>query len=259
MKTKTERAPHREYLAQFTWMTVIGLVLVGCIPVSTITATLAAPKTDTPALTVTSRPAGGSLPISTPLSSDTPPPMVTETSISVTPTQSPSRNSSKQPASSDTPDATATLAATDTPVSTETLDAADPQEASVTPAATAVPSATATSAPTERPTPTSAPTSRPTPTSAPESEDETPRQQIVDCNDSSGGRQKIRIENQTGSEATLFLSGPENYTCSISSGVQRIYILSGTYEISGLVCGGNYYSMGTHVVNPNWYISLQCP
>jgi hypothetical protein len=100
---------------------------------------------------------------------------------------------------------------------------------------------------------------RPTPTSAPESEEDNARQQIVDCNDGSGGRQKIRIENETGSEATLFLSGPENYTCAIPPGIQKIYILSGTYEISGLVCGAEYYSMGTHVVNPTWYISLQCP
>jgi hypothetical protein len=259
MKMKTAKPPSRVYLAKFTWMTVIGLVLAGCIPVSALTPTLAPAETHTPALTVTSQPVDGSLPAFTPLSSDIPPQTVTNTLAPLTPTQSPSPGSPDKSPSGDTPETTQSPALTETPVPTETLESANLEVTTETPVATAPLVATATSPPTERPTPTSAPTLRPTPTTAPESEEDNAPQQIVDCSDSSGGRQKIRVENQTGAEATLFLSGPENYACTISPGIQRIYILSGTYEISGLVCGGNYYSMGTHVVNPTWYISLQCP
>lgn len=256
---KTIKLPSRGYLPKFTWMSVIGLVLAGCIPVSTLTPTPAPSETDPPALTVTSQPVDRSLSASTPLSSDTPSPTATNTLIPFTSTQAPPPNAPIKSSTTDTPGTTESLALTETLVSTETLDSADPQVTTLTPVATVAPLVTGTSAPTEMHTPTSAPTLRPTPTSAPESEENNPRQQIVDCNDSSGGRQKIRVENQTGTDATLFLSGPENYACTISPGIQKIYALSGTYEISGLVCGGNYYSMGTHVVNPTWYISLQCP
>lgn len=256
---KTARIHSRGYLAKSAWTTAIGLALIGCVPVATLTPTLVLEESNPPVLTATSQQVEHSLLAPSQTASDTPVPTITETSVPFTPTPSPSRGPRHTSQVSDTPETTETRALVPTPISTEAPDPINPQEATVTPIETAASVVTETAAPTERPTPTSAPTLRPTPTSPPESEEDDARQQVVDCGDSSGGRQKIRIENETGSQATLFLSGPEDYACAISPGIQKIYILSGTYEISGLVCGGEYYSMGTHVVNPTWYISLQCP
>lgn len=79
------------------------------------------------------------------------------------------------------------------------------------------------------------------------------------CNDNSGGRHKVRIENQTGDSASLYLFGPENYACTLHTGVNRIYVISGVYEISSVMCGGRHFEYGSHALNATWYVTLKCP
>ena len=79
------------------------------------------------------------------------------------------------------------------------------------------------------------------------------------CNDSSGPRQRVRVENTTGGAASLYLYGPENYLCSIPPGTNQIYVNNGNYELSALMCGDQLYSFGSHVINPTWVITRKCP
>lgn len=82
---------------------------------------------------------------------------------------------------------------------------------------------------------------------------------LLGCKDQTGGRQKVRVENKTGASAMLYLYGPENYACSISSGVNKIYIKAGVYSITSIMCGGERFNWGSHVINPTWYLTLKCP
>ncbi len=86
-----------------------------------------------------------------------------------------------------------------------------------------------------------------------------PAGEIQTCNDSSGPRQKVRVENITGDSVTLYLFGPENYICSIPPGTNRIYVLNGVYDLGAHMCGGELYEFGSHVINPTWLITLKCP
>jgi len=79
------------------------------------------------------------------------------------------------------------------------------------------------------------------------------------CNDESEGRHKVRVENQTGDSASLYLFGPENYACTLHTGVNRIYVISGVYEISSVMCGGRHFEYGSHALNATWYVTLKCP
>ena len=79
------------------------------------------------------------------------------------------------------------------------------------------------------------------------------------CTESGGGRQKLRINNNTGNPAVLLLNGEESYACDVPPGVQRIFVVSGTYEISALMCENQVYNFGSHIINPTWVISLECP
>lgn len=79
------------------------------------------------------------------------------------------------------------------------------------------------------------------------------------CNDSTGPRQKVRVENTTGDTASLYLYGPENYLCSIPPGISQIYVVNGDYALSALMCGSQLYNFGRHIINPTWVITLKCP
>jgi hypothetical protein len=79
------------------------------------------------------------------------------------------------------------------------------------------------------------------------------------CSTSAGGREKVRVVNNTGAAAALYLSGPEDYACTIETGVQRIYVKAGVYHLSGAMCSGQRFDFGTHVINPTWFITLKCP
>jgi hypothetical protein len=137
-----------------------------------------------------------------------------------------------------------------------------------TPQPTYTPTLTATPRPTRTtsPTPTRTPTRTPTPTrTATPHPSDTPTQPqtaiplLSDCQDSTGGRQKVRIDNNTGDSVALYLYGPENYACSLSPGNNRIYVLSGLYNLTGVMCGGQRFEFGSHVLNPTWFITLKCP
>lgn len=82
---------------------------------------------------------------------------------------------------------------------------------------------------------------------------------LEECNDDSQGRHKVRVENQTGDSASLYLFGPENYACTLHTGVNRIYVASGVYEISSVMCGGRRFEYGSHALNATWYVNLKCP
>ena len=150
---------------------------------------------------------------------------------------------------------------------------------------------TATSAPTYTPLPTYTlyptftppPTSTPYPTFTPAAATATPTDQaanqdfdsdpkftkafqegiaetvLQDCSDDSAGRHKVRVENQTGDSASLYLFGPETYACSLHPGVNRIFVISGVYEISSVMCGDQRFEYGTHALNATWYVTLKCP
>lgn len=83
--------------------------------------------------------------------------------------------------------------------------------------------------------------------------------EFQNCNDQIGARQKVRVENTTGSNASLYLYGPENYLCSIPPGTNQIYIVNGDYDLSALMCGDQLYIFGSHIINPTWVITLKCP
>ena len=119
-----------------------------------------------------------------------------------------------------------------------------------------IPTATITPSPTWTPLPTA--TSTPTETATPTRVN--PAQSAgQDCSEEGGGRQKVRIENNTGGPALLYLNGENSYTCSIASGVQKIFVVSGSYNISALMCENQLFTFGSHVINPTWVISLDCP
>lgn len=82
---------------------------------------------------------------------------------------------------------------------------------------------------------------------------------LEECNDDSHGRHKVRVENQTGDSASLYLFGPENYACTLHTGVNRIYVVSGFYEIASVMCGGRRFEYGSHALNATWYVTLKCP
>ena len=147
-------------------------------------------------------------------------------------------------------------------------------------APTYTPLPTYTLYPTQTPLPTHTPyptfTQQPTTTSAsngPESNDDLDSEPtfaeefqeriaetgLQECNDDSEGRHKVRIENQTEDSASLYLFGPENYACTLHTGVNRIYVISGVYEISSVMCGGRYFEYGSHALNATWYVTLKCP
>jgi hypothetical protein len=86
-----------------------------------------------------------------------------------------------------------------------------------------------------------------------------PAPAVLTCQDQTGGRTKVRVENRTGNTATLYLYGPENYSCSIPGGVHKIYVKAGNYSISSYMCGGQSFNWGSHVVNSGWYFTLTCP
>jgi uncharacterized lipoprotein YajG len=114
----------------------------------------------------------------------------------------------------------------------------------VTPSPTRIPSPTATRTPTQTVTPT-----------------EVQQVQAIgqDCSQEGGGRQKLRIENNTGSPAVLYLNGENSYVCTIANGVQKIFVVSGSYNISALMCNNQLFRFGRHVINPTWIIALECP
>jgi hypothetical protein len=156
---------------------------------------------------------------------------------------------------------------TDTPVP----DTATPTETeipSATPTETEVPSATPTN--TEIPdTPTSTsmpPTQPPAPqptadTGGSGSSDgagATSQGGTISCNQQTGGTVKIRIENKTNGPVGLYFYGEENYACSISGGVARIYVKSGRYSLTASMCGSNI-NLGSVAVKPTFYYVLTCP
>ena len=135
-----------------------------------------------------------------------------------------------------------------------------------TPTETEVPSATPTKTevpPTDTPEPTD--TSVP-PTKAPASSDTgssgssggQTTSGTINCNQQSAGTSKIRVENLTDGPMSLYFYGAENYACSVSTGVARIYLKSGSYSISAFLCGTSV-NYGSHAINPNWYFHFKCP
>jgi hypothetical protein len=83
--------------------------------------------------------------------------------------------------------------------------------------------------------------------------------ELADCAVTGPGREKVRVVNRTGAGAVLYLFGPEDYACGVETGVQRIYIRGGVYQLSSRMCGGVLYDLGENVINATWQITLRCP
>lgn len=153
-------------------------------------------------------------------------------------------------------------ACTRIPTQAPTLSSTFTPQPTYTPTSTTTPRPTRTPSPTSTQTPTL--TSTPTRTVTPFPSDTPTQTQITiprlsDCQDSTGGRQKVRIDNNTGDTVSLYLYGTENYACSLSPGSNRIYIVSGVYNLTGVMCGAQRFDFGSHVLNPTWFITLKCP
>lgn len=121
--------------------------------------------------------------------------------------------------------------------------------------ATSVPTEVPTLAPSNTPLPTNTPRPRPTDTPQPASGNSS-SSSASNCQDSSQGRDKVRIENQTGETVTISFYGPEVKHCSVGPGVSRIYLLRGQYSLSYRACGDLYGGEGT--INATWFIRLKC-
>jgi hypothetical protein len=80
---------------------------------------------------------------------------------------------------------------------------------------------------------------------------------FTDCKDATGGRTKVRVENNTGGIAYLSMFGPETYYCAIPGGVVQIFIKGGVYSVSANMCG-QVYNFGSHVINSTWKLILRC-
>lgn len=120
--------------------------------------------------------------------------------------------------------------------------------------ATSPPSEVPTLAPTATPAPTN--TLHPTPSDTPQpASGNSSSSSASNCQDSSQGRDKVRIENQTGETVTVSFFGPEVKHCSVGPGINRIYLLRGQYSISYRACGELYGGEGT--INATWYIRLR--
>ena len=77
------------------------------------------------------------------------------------------------------------------------------------------------------------------------------------CKDTTGGRTKVRMQNNTGGVANLTFVGPETRSCAIQPGLYIFYMKSGVYSISGTACGQTHY-LGSHVINAVWKYTLSC-
>ncbi|TAK13775.1 MAG: hypothetical protein EPO32_04170 [Anaerolineae bacterium] len=59
---------------------------------------------------------------------------------------------------------------------------------------------------------------------------------------------RLKIQNDTGANMTLYLYGPANYTFTITPGVNQVYVVKGTYTYYNYTACG--YTSGTIVVKP---------
>lgn len=103
------------------------------------------------------------------------------------------------------------------------------------------------------PSPTPSPTTRST--SPPSSGGDS--SSFGTCKDTTGGRTKVRMDNNTGGTAYLTFTGPETRNCAIAPGLYIFYMKAGVYSISGTACGGYQY-LGSHVINAVWKYTLNC-
>lgn len=80
---------------------------------------------------------------------------------------------------------------------------------------------------------------------------------FTNCQDSTGGRTKVRVENTTGGTAYMTLIGPETRHCAIPAGIVQIFIKGGVYSVTSNMCGQSY-NFGSHVINSTWKLILKC-
>ena len=127
--------------------------------------------------------------------------------------------------------------------------------------ATTTPSATPTDPRTPRPSNTPAPTRTPVPsrTATPASPSGGSSSSFASCSDSSGGKDKVRIENRTGETFTIYFYGPENAACTIVPGVNVIYLLRGKYNLNFRACGGLSFGNSDLTINATWKFYVKCP
>ncbi|KAA3645869.1 MAG: SH3 domain-containing protein [Chloroflexi bacterium] len=84
-----------------------------------------------------------------------------------------------------------------------------------------------------------------------------------DTGDSSGGGDTcgnnpvaIPVNNKTGENATISLSGDCTYYFTVPPGTSQIFVVAGRYTYTFNYCGQTY--SGVHAINSNWRLTFKC-